>query len=148
MVKWKKEMGPKFRDRKRLVGPGIRVPPFSAVGGGHTAHRQNRIIRQVKVVVKPGNPDASRLDGINDGISNHRRISLIGRLVPETGLRDRAEGVSNIEGSTKLALPVLRVDVVVIVEIEFVGVEGDLRSDEKPRWWARTGDSTPRQVDR
>ena len=83
--------------------------------------------------MKPGNSDTPRLDGIDDGISNHRRISLIGRLVPETGLRDRAEGVPNIKGSAKLALPVLRVDVVVIVEIEFVGDERDLRSDEPSR---------------
>ncbi len=58
---------------------------------------------------------------------------MVGRLVPESGLRNRAEGIPDIECSTKLPLPVLRVDVVVIIEIEFVGVEGDLRRDEPTR---------------
>ena len=83
--------------------------------------------------MKLGNSDTSRLDGINNRVSNNRRISLIGRFISKAGLRFVAEGVPEIEGSAKLALAVLRVDVVVVVEIKLVGVEIKLRSDEPSR---------------
>src|SRR5580658_6107382 len=121
----------KLRHRKWLLGPGIRIPPLSPVGCGHATHGQHRIVRQVEVVEKSADADTSGLDGINNRISNHRRIALIGRLVPYAGLGERTESVAKIERSAKLPLPVLRVDVVVEVEIELLGVERDLWSDEE-----------------
>src|SRR3984957_4078706 len=125
-------MGPKFRDRERLPGCCVGVPPLSAIGCRHASHLQYIVTRDVAVVVKMGDPDTSRLNRINDGVSNHRRIALIGRLVSQARLRLVAEGVAEIKRSTQLPLAVLRVNVVVVVEIKLVGVEIKLRSDEPP----------------
>src|ERR1700749_2494295 len=42
-----------------------------------------------------------------------------------------AKRVSNVERSPELPLPVLRVNVIVLVEIELLGVERDLGCDEE-----------------
>src|ERR1700722_5816012 len=77
----KKKAGPKFSKRERLFGSSVGIPPFSAEGYGRAAHGQNVIIGKVESIVKPGNSDTPRLNRVDDRISNHRRISLIGRLI-------------------------------------------------------------------